>query len=175
MMIDRARILALKPGRAARKALIENWNARRHDEAAQVIAAAYQGHVDGDVNDQYLSVAGARRFLGNIMQYPGCGVFFQPASYVAVDVWTGKACGVSLTSMLSPGVGHVTQICVVPSLKGSGLGYELLRRSLLALAEAGCRRVSLTVTAANAEALQLYERVGFETAHSFSALVWERA
>ena len=175
MMIDSTRALALKPGRAAHKALIENWSARRQDEAAHVIAAAYHGHLDSDVNDQYLSVSGARRFLANIMQYPGCGVFFQPASYVAVDVWTGKACGLSLTSMLSPGVGHVTQICVVPTLKGSGLGYELLRRSLLALAEAGCRRVSLTVTVANADAVGLYERVGFETAHTFSALVWERA
>jgi ribosomal protein S18 acetylase RimI-like enzyme len=71
-------------------------------------------------------------------------------------------------------MGHVTQICVVPSLKGSGLGYELLRRSLLALLEAGCRQASLTVTTANTDAVRLYRRVGFETAHAFSALVWDR-
>jgi len=174
MVMDAARITGLKPGRAARKALVENWSPRRHEEAAQVIEAAYRGHIDGEVNDQYRSASGARRFLANIMQYPGCGLFFQPASYVAVDVWTGRACGVSLTSMLSAGMGHVTQICVVPSLKGSGLGYELLRRSLLALLEAGCRQASLTVTTANADAVRLYRRVGFETAHSFSALVWDR-
>jgi ribosomal protein S18 acetylase RimI-like enzyme len=76
--------------------------------------------------------------------------------------------------MLAPGVGHVTQICVVPSLRGKGLGYELLRRSLLALAEAGCGQASLTVTLANRDAVRLYERVGFETTHEFSALVWDR-
>jgi ribosomal protein S18 acetylase RimI-like enzyme len=143
------------------------------DEAALVIASAYRGHVDGDVNDQYRSVTGARRFLGNLVQYPGCGAFFQPASYVAVDVWTGRACGISLASTLSPGVGHITQICVVPALKGRGLGYELLRRSLLALAGAGCRKATLTVTLANRDAVRLYEQVGFEIAQAFSALVWD--
>ncbi len=174
MAIDARQIRELPPGPAARKALIESWSTRRLDEAAQVIASAYHGHVDADVNDQYKSVEGARRFLRNLIQYPGCGAFFQPASFVAIDVWTGRACGVSLTSLLSPGVGHITQICVVPALKGKGAGYELLRTSLLALAEAGCRKCSLTVTLANQDAVRLYERVGFRTAHAFSALVWDR-
>jgi ribosomal protein S18 acetylase RimI-like enzyme len=174
MVLEAALAAGLKPGRAARKAQFDNWSARRQDEAAQVIAAAYAGHVDGNVNDQYRSVWGARRFLANIVQYPGCGTFFQPASFVALDAWSGVVCGVSLTSMLSPGSGHITQICVEPRLKGQGLGYELMRRSLLAFSEAGCRKVSLTVTAANAEAVRLYERVGFRPAHQFPALVWDR-
>ncbi len=175
MMIDAGRMDALRPGRAARKALIENWSARRTEEAAVVIEAAYRGHVDGDVNDQYQSVAGARRFLGNIMQYPGCGTFFAPASFVAVDVWTGRACGVSMASLLSEGVGHITQICVVPALKGQGLGYEMLRRSLVALREGGCRRASLTVTVSNTRAVRLYEHAGFVSVRQFPALVWEMA
>jgi len=174
LAIEAGRIASLKPGRAARKVLIENWSAGRQEEAAEVIAQAYKAHVDGNVNDQYRSSRGACRFISNVVQYPGCGVFFQPASFVALDAWTGRACGVSLTSLLSPRVGHITQICVQPRLKGKGLGYELLRRSLAALAEAGCRNVSLTVTAANVEAVRLYERVGFEKVHSFPALVWER-
>ncbi len=174
MMIDLRHIIGLKAGSAARTAQIETWSTPRLEEAAQVITEAYREHVDGDVNDQYLSVRGARRFLNNLMQYPGCGSFFQPASLVALDVWTGRACGMSLTSILSQGVGHITQLCVVPELEGKGLGYELLRRSLLALSEGGCRKVSLTVTAANTNALQLYQRVGFRTAHEFSALVWEK-
>ncbi len=62
----------------------------------------------------------------------------------------------------------------MPRLKGKGLGYELLRRSLLALGEAGCRQASLTVTAANQNAVRLYERVGFRLSHTFNALVWEK-
>ena len=41
-----------------------------------LIAAAYKGHVDATINDQYGSVTGARRFIHNIVQYPGCGRFF---------------------------------------------------------------------------------------------------
>jgi ribosomal protein S18 acetylase RimI-like enzyme len=37
----------------------------------------------------------------------------------------------------------------------------------------GCRAATLTVTAANAGAVELYERVGFHTVRRFSAYVWE--
>ena len=65
--------------------LIDSWNERKQDEAAALIVNAYQGHVDSQINDQYRSQPGARRFLLNIVQYPGCGSFFQPASFVAVE------------------------------------------------------------------------------------------
>jgi ribosomal protein S18 acetylase RimI-like enzyme len=174
MTFDMALVPGLRPGRAASKALIDNWSSDRAEDAAQVIAQAYDRHIDSDVNDQYRSAVGARRFINNIVQYPGCGAFYPPASFLAIDAWTGRACGVSLCSILSPRVGHVTQICVAPPLKGKGLGYELLRRSLLALGEAGCRQTSLTVTAANENAVRLYERVGFRPSHTFDALVWEK-
>jgi ribosomal protein S18 acetylase RimI-like enzyme len=67
----------------------------------------------------------------------------------------------------------VTQICVAPAVKGQGVGYELLRRSLGVLAQSGAKTVSLTVTAANRDAVRLYERVGFRTVRRFSAFVWE--
>jgi hypothetical protein len=38
---------------------------------------------------------------------------------------------------------------VSPDVKGSGVGYALLRQSLLALRDMGCRAATLTVTAAN--------------------------
>ena len=174
MTFDMALVAGLKPARSASKALIDNWSSNREEDAAQVIAQAYERHIDGDVNDQYRSAGGARRFITNIVQYPGCGSFYPPASLLAIDAWTGRACGVSLCSIVSPGAGHITQLCVVPRLKGKGLGYELLRRSLLALGEAGCRQASLTVTAANQNAVRLYERVGFRTSHTFTALVWEK-
>ena len=45
--------------------------------------------------------------------------------------------------------------------------------SLLALADHGCRTVSLTVTTSNASAIQLYERMGFVNRRDFAAYVWE--
>jgi ribosomal protein S18 acetylase RimI-like enzyme len=147
----------------------ENWR----DEAAQLIARSYKGHVDSQINDQYRSQAGAHRFLINIVQYLGCGAFFAPASFVAWDRAQRALCGLSLGSLVAPEVGHITQICVSPSHQGQGVGYELLRRSLIAFATQGCKSVSLTVTAANTSALRLYERMGFQSRRDFSAYVWE--
>jgi len=167
----------LEPGRlrerASERVVYDRWSERRQDDAARLIAAAYRSHIDSEINDQYRSAEGARRFLFNIVQYPGCGTFFQPASWLALDRSSGRVCGISLTSMVAGHVGHVTQICIAPALRGEGIGYELLRRSLESLSEAGARSVSLTVTAANENAVHLYQSMGFEIIKQFPAFVWD--
>lgn len=172
MMADLSHVRGLPMGKAATRAEFQRWHEREQEQAARLIARAYQGHVDAEINDQYRSVSGARRFLTNIVQYPGCGSFFQNGSYTAVDLLTGQLLGVSLASLVAFDVGHITQICVDPQVRAKGVGYELMRHSLAALAEAGCRRVSLTVTASNVDAVGLYERLGFETVRAFDAIVW---
>ena len=79
MRIDLRRA-TLGEGRVRHPMYIEKWSDHYQDAAAQLIAAAYTGHVDSRINDQYRSAAGARRFLYNIVQYPGCGAFYRPAS-----------------------------------------------------------------------------------------------
>jgi ribosomal protein S18 acetylase RimI-like enzyme len=172
MRID-LRNAALAAGRVRRAVYIDRWGDQHQEPSAHLIAAAYAGHVDARINDQYRSVGGARRFLNNIVQYPGCGSFFRGGSYAAFEPVHGALCGISLASLVSPDCGHITQICVSPEVKGSGVGHELLRQSLVALGDAGCRAATLTVTAANEDAVALYERVGFRTARRFSAYVWE--
>ena len=163
----------LREGRVRHPMFIEKWSDHYQDAAAHLIAAAYTGHIDSSINDQYRSAAGARRFLYNIVQYPGCGAFYRPASYAAFEAAGGRLCGISLTSLVAGDCGHITQICVSPEVRGTGVGHELLRQSLVTLRNAECRSASLTVTAANTEAVDLYERVGFDTLRRFSAYVWE--
>ncbi len=172
MQVDLNRAL-LGMGAVRKPVRIERWNDQWSDAAAHVIAAAYVGHVDSLINDQYRSVAGARRFLFNIVQYPGCGVFHRPASFAAFEPESGALCGISLASLVAPDCGHITQICVSPATRGTGVGHELMRQSLAALRGMGCRSASLTVTAANEGAVLLYERMGFHTARKFFAFVWE--
>jgi len=180
MMLEMPRAaLDAAPGRGrpssspARRVYLDRWSDQYQEPAAQLIAAAYLGHVDSLINDQYRSIAGARRFLFNIVQYPGCGMFFKPASVAAFDRLTGQICGICLASMVMPYCGHITQICVAPWVRGSGVGFEMLRQSLTLLRAAGCRKTSLTVTASNREAIRLYEDVGFSTIRKFYAYVWE--
>ena len=148
------------------------WNSGLLDEAGMTIASAYHGHVDARINDQYRTWLGARRFLANVIQYPGCGHFQEHASLMALaDV--DQVRGMLLASAVAEDTGHITQLCVAPEMRGSGLGYELMRQSLTRLAEGGCTRASLTVTASNGEAVHLYQRMGFRPERRFSAYVWE--
>jgi ribosomal protein S18 acetylase RimI-like enzyme len=172
MRIDLRRA-PLAEGKVRRPMYIEKWSDQYQDGAAQLIAAAYTGHVDSRINDQYRNPIGARRFLYNIVQYPGCGAFYRPASFAAFEATTGRLCGISLASLVAAECGHITQICVSPAVRGTGIGHALLRQSLLMLREMGCRSASLTVTAANDDAVELYKRVGFEIKRTFCAYVWE--
>ncbi len=172
MLADLADVGALPEGRATETHTFEPWHERRQEEAARLIATAYEGHVDGTINDQYRSVTGAKRFLLNIVQYPGCGSFFGPASNVALNQ-AGELVGISLASLVSDDTGHITQICVSPEERKTGTGYEMLRRSLVSLAAHGCEKTSLTVTASNVEAIRLYQKMGFRAMRRFAAYVWE--
>jgi ribosomal protein S18 acetylase RimI-like enzyme len=163
----------LAEGHVRRPMYIDRWSDLYQDDAAQLIAKAYAGHVDSRINDQYRSSLGARRFLHNIVEYPGCGTFFRTASYAAFEAATGRLCGISLTSLVAQDCGHITQICVAPQVRGTGIGHALLRRSLMTLREVGCQAASLTVTSCNEDAVALYERVGFQTIRRFSAFAWE--
>ncbi|HYP13261.1 MAG TPA: GNAT family N-acetyltransferase, partial [Bryobacteraceae bacterium] len=172
MLFDLAAIGELQPGRAASAIKIVPWSESRHEEAALLIAASYQGHIDSSINDQYRSYSGAKRFISNIVQYPGCGSFFEGGSLLAEDK-TGHLCGLVLSSMVASDVGHITQICVAPELTGKGIGYEIMRAALLRLAANRCERASLTVTASNAVAIQLYQNMGFRATRRFAAYVWD--
>jgi ribosomal protein S18 acetylase RimI-like enzyme len=70
--------------------------------------------------------------------------------------------------------GHVTQLCVEPTLRHSGLGRLLLMQCMQALSAQGLGYISLTATENNHEALLLYRRMGFKSRHSFDAMVWQR-
>jgi len=163
----------LKPKAIDPRISILPWQEHYQEGAAQLISTAYRGHVDSEINDQYRSLAGARKFLFNIIQFPGCGNFLQAASLVAFDTERGSIAGICLASLVGEQSGHITQICVLKDWQGRGLGYELLRQSLELLRQREVTKVSLTVTSENTQALELYERVGFRKTRHFAAYVWE--
>jgi ribosomal protein S18 acetylase RimI-like enzyme len=162
------------PLRAPRKRFhLEPWADHLQDSAATVISLAYKGHVDSRINDQYGTIGGSRRFVANIVQFPGCGVFYRPGSMLAFNPATGWLAGVVLVTFVAPEVGHITQLCVTPDAQGTGLGYDLLSRAIFALQAGGAKRVTLTVTEANTGAVELYRKFGFREIRRFSALVWD--
>src|ERR1700683_194678 len=152
---------------------LERWQDRHMEQTAELIHLAYADHVDGEINDQYRSQAGAAKFLKNIVLLPGCGQFEEQASFVIRDELTDHLVGVVLTSIVAKGVGHTTQVCVLPGYRGRGLGRLLMDASTAALRRMRTDELSLTVTSDNSNAVKLYELLGFRTVKWFVAAVWK--
>jgi ribosomal protein S18 acetylase RimI-like enzyme len=153
---------------------VDRWHDRYMEPCAKLIYLAYANHVDGDINDQYRSRHGALKFLKNIVLLPGCGQFVPSASFVLRHPGSDDLVGAVLTSEVSPGVGHTTQLCVQPGFQGHGLGRMLMLTSADALRAQKFTELTLTVTSENRAAVQLYELLGFTTIKSFTAGVWPR-
>ncbi len=151
------------------------WIASDFDLAPLVITAAYGGHIDSEINDQYLSEMGAQRFLHNIVRFPGCGIFEPQASWVLADPPGRRIFALLLCSRVSAEVGHVTQICVMPEFHNRGVGQVLLELCMASLRVRDCQAITLTVTEQNASAVHLYRKMGFRVQHRFDAMLWTRS
>lgn len=149
------------------------WAEQDFQAVAGVITTSYRGHIDSEINDQYRSLNGSLRFLNNIVRFPGCGIFDSGASFVAVHKGTRSVAGLLLCSRVRDDVGHVTQVCVLPELRGKRIGESLVALCTQELRRRHFSALSLTVTEANAKAVDLYHRLGFDTLRRFDAFVWE--
>lgn len=152
---------------------IRRWSEADYQSAAAVITSAYRDHVDSEINDQYRSLSGSLRFLNNIVRFPGCGTFDPDASFVAVHKKAHSVIGLILCSRVRHDVGHVTQVCVLPEYRSQRIGVSLLAATVGNLLQRDFSLLSLTVTEANAHAVELYRRLGFDTKRVFDAFVWE--
>jgi ribosomal protein S18 acetylase RimI-like enzyme len=154
--------------------LLRPWRDEDLAAAAQLISEAYREHPDSLINDQYRSVHGSMRFLNNIVRYSGCGVFCAPASHVIVHRQSRELVGLLLGSRVSQESGHITQIFIHSNFRRLGLARMLLSVANYSFMRQGISEISLTVTEANAKAVNLYLSEGYSSAHRFDAAVWHR-
>lgn len=150
------------------------WRETDLAPAARLICEAYRNHPDSLINDQYRTVHGSMRFLNNIVRYAGCGNFSGQASYVVVERTSRELAALLLGSRVSDRSGHITQVCVHPAFRRRGLARVLLAQAAFSFMRLGAAEISLTVTEANSEAIELYKDEGYQCAHSFDAAVWQR-
>ncbi len=162
---------ALPP--AAEGIELRRWSEQDYQGAAAVITAAYRGHIDSEINDQYRTIPGSLRFLNNIVRFPGCGQFDGASSFVAFHKASRTAVGLILCSRVKDDVGHITQVCVLPEYRGRRIGEALLAANMQELRRRKFSMLSLTVTEANRGAVELYKRLGYTVGRVFDAFVWE--
>ena len=151
----------------------EPWDDRHLDAAATALWLSHLHHVDGEMSDHYRSFTAARCYISDLVRFPACA-FSREATSLAFDNATRQIAGMALASFVAAGVGHIAELCVMPQSRGAGLGRELLRRAIAALDQQRANRISLTVTACNAAALQLYQGSGFRESRRFYAYAWDR-
>ena len=144
------------------------WRDDDLNAAARLIASAYSGHPDSLINDQYRSVHGSMRFLHNIVRYSGCGVFSPQVSQVVVERGSHELAALVLGSRVSPQSGHITQLCVHPSYRRHGLARMLLSVAAAHFVRQGVSEISLTVTEANGNAIELYKSEGYDCVRTSS-------
>jgi ribosomal protein S18 acetylase RimI-like enzyme len=147
------------------------WNKRFHDDAAELLYQSYRRHVDARINDQYGSVIGATRLIENIFYHQGCGDFLERVSRMAVHSRTDKLVGILTVTRVMTHTAHIPQVGVGPQFQGLGVGTALMKAAFQDLADDGYEQVTLTVTDANAGAVRIYQRLGFETFKTFGAFV----
>ncbi len=150
------------------------WRDEDLTPAARLICEAYRDHPDSLINDQYRSVHGSMRFLNNIVRYSGCGAFSAGVSHVVVHRTKREFVGLVLGSRVSPESGHITQVCVHPGYRRRGMARMLLSVAAFHFMRQGAIEISLTVTEANQQAIDLYMAEGYTSKHRFDAAVWKR-
>lgn len=153
--------------------VLRPWQEQDFQPAAHIITAAYQGHVDSSINDQYRSMPGSLRFLNNIVRFPGCGAFDPASSFTVVHAASNTMIGLLLSSKVRDDVAHVTQICVLPEYRKRGIAQAMIEKCAQSLERRSFSELSLTVTEANSRAVGLYLHLGFTTQRVFDAFVWE--
>jgi Acetyltransferases len=153
---------------------LRSWRDEDLTPAARLICEAYRDHPDSLINDQYRSVHGSMRFLNNIVRYSGCGTFSAPVSHVVVHKSSREFVALVLGSRVSQESGHITQLCVHPAYRRHGIARMLLGVAGFHFMRQGATEISLTVTEANQQAINLYLAEDYNCTHKFDAAVWER-
>ena len=124
-----------RPSGALDELELRAWRDSDFAAAGHLIAHAYEGHLDGIINDQYRSVSGSLRFLHNIVRFPGCGLFDASASRVLAYRNREEIAALLLCSRVREDVGHVTQICVSQRVSPSRARRMALGRLLARAAQ----------------------------------------
>lgn len=153
---------------------IRGWRDGDFSQAVKVIHSSYENSVDSRINNQYASEEGCADLVSVLTEHIWCGAFLQHVSCVAVDPVSGRLAGVLMSSRVSPGVGHISQISVRPAFQGKGIGRRMIQSALAEFFDLGFTKVSLAVTGANLNAMRLYEACGFRTIHTFPVFYLDR-
>jgi ribosomal protein S18 acetylase RimI-like enzyme len=135
------------------------WDESLLELHAEVKFQSFRSEIDAHVFPCLGDRQGCQRLMREIRRKPG---FLAGATWLiaTADGYVGTVQGV----MDRGPIGAIQNVGVIPSHRGLGLGYALVRQALEGFYQAGLRRAYLEVTAENSGAVRLYRTVGFRRA-----------
>ncbi len=149
------------------------WSEGLLDVHARTKYRAFRNELDAIVFPCLGNLEGCRRLMREIRAKAG---FLPDATWLIA--W-GRApedlqwCGTIQAVVDRAGVGSIQNIGIIPGHRGKQLGTCLIQQALASFQRQGCRQASLEVTADNASAVRLYQRLGFRRMRTVYKVVEE--
>jgi ribosomal protein S18 acetylase RimI-like enzyme len=138
------------------------WEPRLLDAHADVKYRSFVSEIDANVFPNLANRDGCQRLMAEIAQRKS----FVPEATWLAQYWPAGASRPevvgTIQGVVDDGeVGAIQNVGVTAAHRGRGIGSLLLSACLSGFKKAGLSRVYLEVTAQNAGAVRLYERIGF--------------
>jgi ribosomal protein S18 acetylase RimI-like enzyme len=138
------------------------WDEALLEAHAETKYHSFRSEIDANVFPCLGELAGCHRLMHEIRNKDG---FLSGATWLIAHQVDAQAapefCG-TIQGIRDPAhLGAIQNLGVVPDHRGLGLGSCLLGRALRGFQQAGLTRAYLEVTAQNAGAIGLYQRIGF--------------
>jgi GNAT superfamily N-acetyltransferase len=130
-----------------------------HQRDVVAMTKVYAQDVMG--NDGPLSPEVLERLIPGLREIPTALIFLAYCEGRAVGIAT---CFWGFTTFAARPLVNIHDFCVVPELRGSGVGRALLAAVEQKARERGCAKVTLEVQENNTSARQIYEAAGFSQA-----------
>ncbi len=138
------------------------WHPSLLDAHAKAKYFSFCTEIDANVFPCLGDAEGCRRLMTEISRRKS----FVPEAtwlvrYQPPECKRPEECGTIQGLVDDRGYGAIQNVGVTPMHRGRGIGTALLHRALMGFAKRGLERCFLEVTAENADAIRLYERLGF--------------
>ena len=85
-------------------------------------------------------------------------------AFVAEDLSKSKVVGVVIVYLDTDDVWFIHEIAVLPDYRGKGIGTQLMEKMISYIKGKGGEKIKLYVSADNANAIELYKKLGFTIA-----------
>ena len=133
------------------------WSDLLLERHALAKARCFRDQMDSVIFPSLGNVAGCRRLMRDISRRNG---FAPEATWLIAGA--EEDCG-TIQGVVEPGGnGAIQNVGIVPEHRGCGLGTRLVTRALNGFYRTGVSHVRLEVTADNAPAVRVYQKVGFQ-------------